>query len=320
MQRRDVKKPPRSRGGEVTKRPLIACAITLALSVALTGCGEAQTLWETAASEASTAAQNSQADLNINGKISDAAAKAKAAAEAAAREAAAKAKAAAEAKARELAEKAKAGLPTAVPTPTAPAAPSPTAPAGVVAQAKAALPTIPVKGAAPKTGYARAQFGQAWTDDNTMLFGRNGCDTRNDILRRDLTGAVLKPGTRDCVVLSGVLNDPYTGKTINFVRGNDTSSAVQIDHRVPLSWAWQHGAQSWTAAKRVDFANDPDNLVAVDGPTNQAKGDAGPGAWLPPNKAYRCEYVSRFTLVTAKHGLWLTQGDADGIARVLAGC
>ena len=300
-------------------RRLPLAAVTLSLAIALTGCSEAQTLFDTAAAEASTAAQNTQADININGKIGDAAARAKAAAEAAAKEAAAKAKAAAEAKARELAEKAKAGLPTAAPTPPATPAPSTPVP-GVVVQAKAALPTIPVKGAAPKTGYARAQFGQAWTDDNMMLFGHNGCDTRNDILRRDLTGTVLKPGTRDCVVLSGVLNDPYTAKTINFVRGKDTSSLVQIDHRVPLSWAWQHGAQSWTAAKRVDFANDPDNLVAVDGPTNQAKGDSGPGAWLPPNKAYRCEYVSRFMLVTAKHGLWLTQGDADGIARVLAGC
>ena len=126
------------------------------------------------------------------------------------------------------------------------------------------LATLPVKGRAPKTGYSRDQFGPAWSDVD-----HNGCDTRNDMLRRDLTAVALRPGTRDCVVLSGVLADPYTATAIDFRRGNATSTAVQIDHVVALSDAWQKGAQQLSPAQRLAFANDPLNLLAVDGPANQ---------------------------------------------------
>ncbi|WP_372476917.1 HNH endonuclease family protein [Gordonia liuliyuniae] len=141
------------------------------------------------------------------------------------------------------------------------------APAGS-ADALTALDTIAVKGRAPKTGYDRALFGQAWADDVSVEGGHNGCDTRNDILRRDLTELTTKPRTHDCVILTGVLDDPYTGTTIAFQRGQKTSTAVQIDHVVALSDAWQKGAQQLTTAERQSFANDPLNLQAVDGPTN----------------------------------------------------
>ena len=134
--------------------------------------------------------------------------------------------------------------------------------------ADTALNSLSVKGRAPKTGYTRDQFGPRWADVN-----RNGCDTRNDILKRDLTGIVLKAKTHDCVVLVGVLLDPYSGKTINFVRGNVTSMAVQIDHVVSLSNAWQTSAFKLTFAERTQLANDPLNLLAVDGPLNEQKGD-----------------------------------------------
>ena len=177
------------------------------------------------------------------------------------------------------------------------------------------LATIPVKGRAPKTGYSRDQFGQAWADVD-----RNGCDTRNDMLRRDLSDLALKPGTRDCVVLSGILNDPYTATLINFLRGSSTSSAVQIDHVVALSDAWQKGAQQLTEAQRVSFANDPLNLLAVDGPANQQKSDGDAATWLPPNKSYRCDYVARQISVKASYGLWVTRAEHDAMARVLADC
>lgn len=70
------------------------------------------------------------------------------------------------------------------------------------------LDTIPVKGRAPKTGYSRSQFGEAWSDDVSVEFGHNGCRTRDDILRRDLVDITFKPNTRDCVVAAGILNDP----------------------------------------------------------------------------------------------------------------
>ena len=139
---------------------------------------------------------------------------------------------------------------------------------------------LDVKGRAPKTGYDRDQYGPAWKDVD-----RNGCDTRNDILRRDLTAIVLKPSTQDCVVATGTLQDPYSGRAIDFVRGQETSSAVQIDHVVALSDSWQKGAQAWDATRREAFANDPLNLLAVDGPLNMQKGDGDAATWLPPNKA-----------------------------------
>ena len=182
-------------------------------------------------------------------------------------------------------------------------------------KARQVLATLPVKGRAPKTGYSREQFGPAWSDVD-----HNGCDTRNDMLRRDLTALALRPGTRDCVVLSGVLADPYTATSINFRRGNATSTAVQIDHVVALSDAWQKGAQKLSPAQRLSFDNDPLNLLAVDGPANQSKSDGDAATWLPPNKAYRCNYVARQISVKSSYGLWVTQAEHDAMARVLSDC
>nr|WP_082368765.1 DUF1524 domain-containing protein [Arthrobacter sp. ERGS1:01] len=206
------------------------------------------------------------------------------------------------------------------PAPTRPAAtstPSRTAvsPApAFAAKALDTLATLPVKGRAPKTGYSRSEFGAAWTDVD-----KNGCDTRNDILNRDLTATTFKPGTHGCIVLTGVLADPYTATTIHFTRGA-TSSAVQIDHVVALSDAWQKGAQKLTAATRLALANDPANLLAVDGPSNQQKSDGDAATWLPPNKAYRCDYVARQVSVKAAYSLWVTAGEHDAMAAVLKDC
>lgn len=199
-------------------------------------------------------------------------------------------------------------------------------PAATVSSAPAAnaalatLNTLAVKGRAPKTGYDRDLFGQSWTDDVNVEGGHNGCDTRNDILRRDLTDIVYKPGSNDCAVQTGTLADPYTGTSITFVRGQGTSNAVQIDHVVALSNAWQTGAQQLTPEKRADFANDPRNLQATDGPTNQQKSDGDAATWLPPNKSYRCTYVSRQVDVKALYGLWVTPPEKDAIARILGDC
>ncbi|MEB3021081.1 DUF1524 domain-containing protein [Mycolicibacter sp. MYC098] len=182
----------------------------------------------------------------------------------------------------------------------------------------AMLDALPIKGRAPKTGYSRALFGQAWSDDVTVPGGHNGCDTRNDILRRDLVDIEIKPGTTDCVVASGVLNDPYTGTAIPFQRGPGTSQAVQIDHVVALSDAWQKGAQGWDELTRRNFANDPLNLQATSGPINQQKGDGDAATWLPPNKSYRWDYVARIVAVKAAYGLWVTQAEHDAMARILS--
>jgi hypothetical protein len=182
------------------------------------------------------------------------------------------------------------------------------------------LATLPVKGRAPRTAYARTEFGPAWTDDADVDGGHNGCDTRNDVLRRDLTAPALKPGTRGCVVLRAMLHDPYTGRDIDFRRGEGTSSEVQIDHVVALSDAWQTGAQQLTPRQRVDLANDPLELLAVDGPTNQSKGDGDAATWLPPNKVYRCTYVARQISVKRAYHLWVTRAERDAMRRVLQRC
>jgi hypothetical protein len=175
------------------------------------------------------------------------------------------------------------------------------------------LATLPVKGRAPKTGYDReGSFGSAWQDVN-----QNGCDTRNDILARDLTVLVLDGS---CEVQTGTLLGPFTGLTINFVRGQATSSLVQIDHVVALSNAWQTGAQQLSQEQRVALANDPLNLLAVDGVTNSRKGDGDAATWLPPLKSFRCTYVAQQISVKAIYALWVTAAEHDAMTRVLSDC
>lgn len=208
---------------------------------------------------------------------------------------------------------ASAAAPTATSTeqPSTDASASPTA-VPAARDAVAVLATLVVKGPSPMTGYARAaDFGTPWLDVD-----RNGCDTRNDILRRDLT-ATTGAG---CRVTSGVLDDPYTRKRIAFRRGNDTSLAVQIDHVVALADAWRTGAQRLTQQERVELAGDPTNLFAVDGPINDLKGDGDAATWLPPNRSFRCTYVAHQIAVKQAYSLWVTPAEHDAMARVLARC
>jgi hypothetical protein len=169
-----------------------------------------------------------------------------------------------------------------------------------------------VQGRGPLTGYTRAAFGQAWADVD-----RNGCDTRNDILRRDLTGVVLKPGTDGCVVLSGTLHDPYTGRDVAHLRG---SGRVEIDHVVALSDAWETGAASWPVAERVALANDPLDLLATASEVNRAKRGSDAASWLPPRVAARCAFAARQVAVKARYRLGVTRAERDTLARVLGTC
>lgn len=190
------------------------------------------------------------------------------------------------------------GLPTVVPSP-----------------ASEALKTLEIKGRAPKTGYTRTQFGDGWAKIGD-------CDTRNRILARDMTSIVYVPALdlTVCKVASGTLNDPYTGKIIQFVRGETTSDDVQIDHVVALSDAWQKGAQLLTPEERVKLANDPLELLAVDGNANQQKSDGDAATWLPANKSYRCSYVARQIAVKKKYRLWVTRSEYDAMASILNSC
>jgi len=173
------------------------------------------------------------------------------------------------------------------------------------------LNNLEVKGRAPKTGYARAQFPH-WSDPD-----RNGCDARNDTLKRDLTNITFKEGTRECKVIAGQLLDPFSGKVITF---STNKVVVDIDHVVALSNAWQTGAAYFDKNKRSQIANDPLNLLAVDAKLNRKKGDGDAATWLPPYKAFRCEYVARQVAVKAKYGLWVTQPEKAAIGKILSTC
>ncbi|MFT4280336.1 HNH endonuclease family protein [Microbacterium sp.] len=179
----------------------------------------------------------------------------------------------------------------------------------------AVLSTLPIADDEAVGQYFREQFGQAWYDQD-----RNGCDTRNDILRRDLSDVVTKEGTRDCKVLTGVLDDPYTGERVDFVAGADTSALVQIDHVIPLSWAWRHGAERWTFEQRQEFANDPSNLRATAGAINQSKSDSGPSEWMPPQEASLCDYAETWIETLATWKLSLSGADRDALAGALTTC
>jgi len=185
---------------------------------------------------------------------------------------------------------------------------SPTIEPVIAGSAGQALEQLEVKGRAPKTGYERTQFGNGWSQVN-------GCDTRNIILNRDLEAPVLD---ENCQVVSGTLNDRYTGKVIVFNKSE--GSAVQIDHVIALSNAWQTGAQQLTKESRVQLANDPLELIAVDGPANQEKGDGDAATWLPSNKTFRCEYVARQIAVKQKYTLWVTIAEKDAMKAVLGTC
>jgi hypothetical protein len=200
---------------------------------------------------------------------------------------------------------------------TVSASPAPTAPtttqAAAAARARALLAALPVKGPAPATGYDRTgDFGSAWLDVD-----RNGCDTRNDVLARDLTD-VVRSGP--CRVLSGELVSPYTGATIDFVRGDTTSTAVQIDHVVALENVWRTGGQQLSQDERQALANDPANLFAVDQHSNAQKRSGDAATWLPANTAFRCTYVEHQVAIKTTYRLWVVPAERDAIERVLARC
>jgi hypothetical protein len=169
--------------------------------------------------------------------------------------------------------------------------------------------------------YRRAAFGDAWDDDNGAPGSHNGCDTRNDILNRDLVDKTYVT-TKRCVraVATGTLRDPYTNGTVAFVRGNQVGASVQIDHIVPLAFAWDMGARDWSDAMRKRFANDPANLLAVAGKANQDKGDLPPGEWMPPNTAFWCQYALQFIEVLRGYRLPVDEASARQMRNAAASC
>ncbi|BBY21661.1 HNH endonuclease family protein [Mycobacterium stomatepiae] len=169
--------------------------------------------------------------------------------------------------------------------------------------------------------YRRSAFGDSWDDDNDAPGGRNGCDTRDDILDRDLVDKTFVAIKRcPTAVATGTLHDPYTNTTIAFQRGAKVGESVQIDHIVPLAYAWDMGASGWPDAERRRFANDPANLLAVQGQANQDKGDLPPALWMPPNRAFACQYAMQFIAVLRGYQLPVDQASAGALRQAAATC
>ncbi|MFH9014942.1 HNH endonuclease family protein [Streptomyces sp. NPDC017943] len=185
-------------------------------------------------------------------------------------------------------------------------------------EARTLIDKVRTKGRGPRTGYERDKFGYAWMDSapREVPFSHNGCDSRNDLLKRDGDKLRFRSGS-DCIVVSLTLHDPYTGKVIEWKKSRATE--VQIDHVMPLSYDWQMGASRWSKDKREAIANDPLNLIPVDGPTNSSKGDSGPASWLPPDKRIRCAYAVRFAQVSLKYDLPVTEPDKEMMLKQCGG-
>ncbi len=206
--------------------------------------------------------------------------------------------------------------PTWTATPTVPS--GPTSLDARFLRAHALLEDLQVKAWDREQDFKRYRFGKAWSDEVDVEFGRNGCNTRDDILRRDLADLVVRPGT--CFAERGILHDPYTGVAIDFHRGPDTSNSVEIDHLVSLADAWYKGARTWDDQRRLDFANDPRNLLAVSPKANFNKAFRDAAAWLPPNQAFRCEFVARQIDVKTAYRLWVSEKEQRTMDDVLRHC
>ena len=199
--------------------------------------------------------------------------------------------------------------------------PAPALSAVDINAARTALGSLPTRGFSPNVPkYDRNEFGKPWSDDVTVDGGHNGCDTRNDILARDLTDVEFKPAKRNCIVTKGKLNDPYTNTTIEFKRGRKSSDLIPIDHVVALGDAWYSGAYQWDADRRRNFANDPINLQATNRESNTQKSAKNAAEWLPPNTAYQCEYVGRQITIKSTYGLSVTPAEKNAMEKVLATC
>lgn len=224
---------------------------------------------------------------------------------------------------RSLRERTSGPSPTwrAEPTSTSASGPPPPPPPGDPSRfdtARQRLGQLEVRGWDRTSDFKRYRFGKAWSDDVDVEFGHNGCNTRDDILRRDLQNLVVRRST--CYAQSGTLVDPYSGVTIDFVRSPETSKAIEIDHVVALADAWYKGARSWDPQRRLDFANDPRNLLAVSPKANFDKAFRDAASWLPPNEAFRCDFVARQIEVKAAYGLWLAAKEKKAMEAVLARC
>lgn len=196
----------------------------------------------------------------------------------------------------------------------------------------AILDTITVAEPYAKTDYAREAFapGSTWSWDDA---DNDGCDTRAEILMRDLDGG-YEVRDKDCYITDGIMSvEPYTGQANRaFDAHGDYSEKLDIEHAVALGDAWFSGAWDWTPEQRVAFANDPRNLFAADPSNNRSHSDKSIDLWPNlategedaanemPNRAFLCEYAAIQTEIKAAYGLSMSPEEADVMRGYLTDC
>ena len=185
-------------------------------------------------------------------------------------------------------------------------------PAFTLVEARAALVTMTVAGP-PGQPYSRDAFGSGWAS-NARTHGwdsQSGCNTRQAALMRDGQDVAV---TANCKPETGTWLDPYSGVTLT------NPSSLDIDHVVPLAEAWRTGAWQWDKDRRVALANDPLEVIAVDGSQNKSKSDKGPEAWRPQNSAW-CGYSLRWVAVKDKYALGLSsEAERSALEEMLDTC
>lgn len=131
-------------------------------------------------------------------------------------------------------------------------------------------------------------------------------------------------------VNTGILLEPYTGKTIHFQRGTSNKTeggsasnrdgGIQIDHVVAYAEAYRSGLDKLDFAQRDAYYNDPDVLLASQAEANNVKKDGTIAEWEPSNQTFQCDYASLQIGIKAKYGLMVDQKEHDKLAQVLASC
>jgi hypothetical protein len=143
----------------------------------------------------------------------------------------------------------------------------------------------------------------------------DGCNSRREVLIAEALEAPII--AEECELIGGLWYSAYDGVI------TDEDSGLDVDHMVPLSEAWDSGANSWSADKREAFANDlelPEALIAVSAASNRSKGDKDPADWLPSLQSYRCQYVQDWIKVKVKWKLSVDQKEFSAIRSLLATC
>ncbi len=137
--------------------------------------------------------------------------------------------------------------------------------------------------------------------------------TRQEMLVLTSRAEVKFTNPRNCVVRTGEWFDEYTGKTFK------VAVQVDIDHVIPLMYAHTHGGDRWPPDKKLQFANDPLNIMLVEKREIRRKSGRGPDRYLP-REEFQCEYVGLWEVIADKYDLQINTRDRAEITKTKRDC